>query len=275
MKAGRVVFRGGLGLALLFWASLALAELREVVQCGDIPNEIVFLGPKAAGASPWRFERYGAEKRWLSANPEDYPGHGMAHVRNCSERPFGRQIQVMSFRFRSEGYLLPGVVNHIAIGLRSKLSGYVHGAHSGIERVQGRGVVIGSVASGWPEEDLCPGPFPLVQPETWGRLPGVTRLWGRATAGDNHCGPSLRDGVWYRFSLRADDTSLEYAVHDDKGRLLRRHRFTDRLMGETDRQELRGNSGYFLAVMCADADASCRRVPAWRLQVRDFKVSWQ
>lgn len=253
----------------------SLAALEEVARCDEVPDEIVFVGPRGDGQLPQRLERYGTGTRVLPANPEGHAGHGLAHVRNCGVRPAGRAVQVMQFSLRSQGYFLPGVVNHLAIGLRSKLTGFTPGIHSGNERFQGRGIVIGSVAGGWPEADLCPGPFPLVQPETWGRLPGVTRLWGRATAGDNHCGPSVRDGVWYRFSLRADDASLEYAVHDDKGRLLRRHRLTDRLMGETDRQELRVHSGYFLAVMCADADASCRRVPAWRLEVRDFKVSWQ
>lgn len=263
------------GLALCSGAGASLAALEEVTRCQEVPDEILFVGPGGDGQLPQRIERDGAGTRVLPANPEGHAGHGLAHFRNCGVRPAGRSIQVMQFSLRSEGYFLPGVVNHLAIGLRARLTGFAPGIHTGKERFQGRGIVIGSVAGGWPEEDLCPGPFPLVQPETWGRLPGVTRLWGRATAGDNHCGPSLRDGVWYRFSLRADDTSLEYAVYDDKGRLLRRHRLIDGLMGETDRQELRGNSGYFLAVMCADADASCRRVPAWRLQVRDFKVSWQ
>lgn len=275
MRASLIVVRGALSLALGFCAGAARASLDEVEQCQAIPDEIVFFGPSAEARPPRRVERYGAETRTLAANPEGYAGHGMGHFRNCSARPAGRRMQVLRFSLRSEGYFFPGVVNHIAIGLRSRLTGFAPGVHSGNERFQGRGIVIGSIAGGWPVEDLCPGPFPLVQPETWGRQLGVTRLWGQATAGENHCGPGLKDGQWYRFIVKADDASLRYTVYDDKGQMLRDHRFVDVLTRAPDRDEIRGNSGYFVAVMCADADASCRSVPTWRLQLKDFKVSWQ
>lgn len=274
-KLGYWVSKWLFGTLLALACHASWAALTEFDRCTEIPDRIVFTGGQRDGEAPLRHEYYGARREDLPGNPEAYAGHALSHVRNCTIKPVLGREQTMSFMLRSQGYFASGVVNHLAISLRARMLGFATGVHSGKERFQGRGIVIGSVLGGWPAADLCPGPFPLVQPETWGRLVGVTKLWGQSTEGQDHCGPSLTDGRWYRFELSADAEGLAYVVRDATGKVLRRHRFRDRLMGEPDRSEVAANTGYFVAVMCADADATCRKVAPWSLELKDFKLGWR
>lgn len=259
-------------------APQAHADLGEIERCDAIPSELVFAveAGKTKGGAPVRVrqERYGTAWQILGANPEGVEQHGLAHVRNCSVRPSGRTTQRMRFDFRSEGYFAPDVVNHLAIGLQARSVGYREGLHSGQEGRQGRGLIIGTIREGWPKTRLCEGPFPLVQPETWGLAPGVTTLWGRGEGQQDYCGPTLKERTWYRFELSSAPGMLSYRVSDLQGKVLIERQLLDNHTPSAEREAIAGNSGYFLAVMCGDQDWTCRNTRPWRLVFRNFAVLW-
>ncbi|AVP58843.1 hypothetical protein [Pulveribacter suum] len=192
----------------MLWASLALTSHSSTPAAAPsvaTPSKVVFvreIQPDGKAADYVR-ETYPWGTQTLPAHRIAKPGHGFLHHTFATEKPAQATTQVLTFRFRSNDLFATNPGAHFLVSGRSESTSWYN---------RGRGFIVGDLSR---TVNPCPGAM-ASQPESWWTLQPQSQAPASTVWNGHHCGPSLRDGVWYDVHLHVNsDNHFAYWIWQD------------------------------------------------------------
>ena len=210
MRKLKLTFFALLGSAAL-WASMTLLSHSTPATPPDVamPSKVVFLREiqKDGSAADYVQETYPWGAQLLPAHRIAIPGYGFLHHTFATPKPPQASTQVLTFRFRSNGLFTANPEAHFFVSGRSESTSWYN---------RGRGFIVGGLSQ---TVNPCVGHM-VSQPESWWTLQPARQEPSSTVWNGSHCGPSMRDGVWYDVQLRVNSKNdFAYWIWQD-GRLV-------------------------------------------------------